>query len=148
VGRTLRSVKPEMLVMWERGLHSFHLIAGVLTRDSQVLARLSSSVKPQRLRQLSDGSYLAYIYPTEHKRRKGGERLLVRIVEYTIRDPALPGDGQVHRLIATLLDPEACPALELVWAYHERWEIEITLDKVGTHQRLLNRPLRSLKPVG
>jgi hypothetical protein len=46
------------------------------------------------------------------------------------------------------LDPEECPALELVWAYHERWEIEVTIDEVDTHQRLLDRPLRSLKPVG
>lgn len=32
--------------------------------------------------------------------------------------------------------------------YHERWEIELALDEMDTHQRLAKRPLRSLKPVG
>jgi len=146
--RLLRSIGPGMLVMWDRGFHRYELLVRVRQREAHVLARLPRSVKPQRVRQLPDGSYLAYLYPAEYKRRKGGERLLVRIVEYTIADPALPGYGQVHRLITTLLDPEACPALELVWAYHERWEIEVLIDEVDTHQRLLDHPLRSLKPVG
>ncbi len=72
----------------------------------------------------------------------------MRIVEYTISDPALPGYGEVHRLVTTLLNPEAFPALELARAYHERWEIELVIDEVDTHQRLAGRPLRSLKPVG
>jgi hypothetical protein len=36
----------------------------------------------------------------------------------------------------------------LACAYHERWEIEVIIDEVDTHQRLAGRPLRSLKPVG
>lgn len=146
--RMLRSVQPGMLVMWDRGMHDFDLILGVLECDSQVLARLPSHVKPELVRQLPDGSYLAYLRPSEYARRRHGERLLVRIVEYTITDPALTGYGVVHRLVTTLLDHKACPALELVWAYHERWEIEVTIDEIDTHQRLLDRPLRSLKPVG
>jgi hypothetical protein len=47
-----------------------------------------------------------------------------------------------------LLDPTAYPARDLIVLYHERWEVEITLDEVKIHQRLLPRPLRSLKPVG
>jgi hypothetical protein len=50
--------------------------------------------------------------------------------------------------VTTLLDPEAYPILDLICAYHERWEIEITLDEIDTHQRLLPGPLRSRKPVG
>ncbi len=97
---------------------------------------------------MPDGSYTAYLTPSDYQRRKRGERLLVRIVEYTISDPALPGYGEVHRLVTTLLNPEAFPALELARAYHERWEIELVIDEVDTHQRLAGRPLRSLKPVG
>ena len=33
-------------------------------------------------------------------------------------------------------------------AYHERWEIELVIDETDPHQRLADRPLRSLKPVG
>jgi hypothetical protein len=47
-----------------------------------------------------------------------------------------------------LLSPTDYPALDLIVLYHERWEVEITLDEVKVHQRLLPRPLRSLKPVG
>jgi hypothetical protein len=119
-----------------------------LERGAQVLSRLPSSVKPKRIRSLPDGSYLAYLFPSEYQRRKRGERQLVRIVEYTITDPALSGYGETHRLLTTLLDPETCSALELAWAYHERWEIELVIDEVDTHQRLAGRPLRSLKPVG
>jgi hypothetical protein len=31
---------------------------------------------------------------------------------------------------------------------HERWEIELVIDEIDTHQRLIGRPLRSLLPVG
>jgi hypothetical protein len=100
------------------------------------------------VRSLGDGSYLAYLQPSDYQRRKKGERLLVRVIEYTLTDPNLPGWGETHRLVTTLLDPEAYPILELICAYHQRWEIEITIDEIDTHQRLLPGPLRSRKPVG
>ncbi len=33
-------------------------------------------------------------------------------------------------------------------AYHERWEIEITLDEIEVHQHFHDGPIRSKKPVG
>jgi hypothetical protein len=146
--RVLRSLEEGMLIMWDRGFHDFDMLVQAQKRGAQVLARLPSNVKPKRVRALPDGSYLAYLYPSAYPRRKGGERLLVRIVEYTIVDPALPGYGECHRLVTTLLEPEAYPALDLACAYHERWEIEVIIDEVDTHQRLAGRTLRSLKPVG
>jgi hypothetical protein len=146
--RMLRSVEEGMLLMWDRGFHDFDMLVQARKRGAHALGRLPAHVKPTRIRTLADGSYLAYLHPTEYQRRKAGEHLLVRIVEYTILDPALPGYGEVHRLVTTLLDPALYPALELAWAYHERWEIEIVIDEVDTHQRLASRPLRSLKPVG
>lgn len=146
--RMLRSIEPGMLVMWDCGLHAYDMFQRVRQRDAHVLSRLPAHVKPQRVRRLPDGSYLAYISPSDYHRRKRGERLLVRVIEYTITDPALPGYGEIHRLVTTLLDHLACPALDLAYAYHERWEIELVIDEVDTHQRLAGRPLRSLKPVG
>ena len=134
--------------MWDRGLHDYDMIASVRQRGAHVLSRLPSNVKPKRVRHLPDGSYLARLYPSDYQRRKRGEHLLVRIIEYTITDPALPGYGEVHRLVTTLLDHEVYPAVDLACAYHERWEIELVIDEVDTHQRLAGRPLRSLKPVG
>src|SRR5437867_5179477 len=86
--RMLRSVRRGMLVMWDRGFHDFDMIVAVRRRGAHILSRLPSNVHPQRIRTLADGSYLAYLYPSEYRRRKQGERVLVRVITYTITDPA------------------------------------------------------------
>lgn len=146
--RMLRSVTAGMLVMWDRGFHDYDMIVGVRQRQAHVLSRLPAHAKPERVQTLPDGSWLAYIYPSDYQRRKRGERCLVRIIEYKVTDPALADPDETHRLLTTLLDPERYPAVELVCAYHERWEIEIAIDEMDTHQRLSAKTLRSLKPVG
>ena len=50
-------------------------------------------------------------------------------------------------MITSLLDEVAYPAHALDCAYHERWEIEITIDETDTHQ-WRPRPLRSRNPLG
>lgn len=146
--RLLRSLGRGMLVMWDRGFHDFDMIVGARQRGAHVLSRLPAHVKPQRLRTLADGSYLAYLYPSEYGRRKTGERVLVRVITYTISDPTLPGYGEQHRIITTLLNPRLAGAHAIACAYHERWEIELVIDEIDTHQRLATRTLRSLTPVG
>ena len=146
--RVLRSVCRGMLVMWDRGFHCFEMIVAVRRRKAHVLSRLPAHVKPHKVRTLKDGSYLAYLYPSEYQRRRRGERVLVRIITYTITDPALPGYGEEHRVLTTLLNPRLAPAHQVACAYHERWEIEIVIDEIDTHQRLVGRTLRSLTPVG
>lgn len=146
--RLLRRVRRGMLVMWDRGFHDFDMIVGARRRGAHVLSRLPSHVKPQRIRSLADGSYLAYLYPSDYGRRKRGERVLVRVITYPITDPALPGYQETYRVITTLLNPRHAPAHDLACAYHERWEIEIVVDELDTHQRLASRTLRSRKPVG
>ncbi|MBA2363900.1 MAG: IS4 family transposase [Chloroflexia bacterium] len=145
--RLLRSVGTGMLVMIDRSLYSYDFAVGIRGRGAHVLARMPAHVKPKPVRTLPDGTYLAWIYPAQRKRRKS-ERTLVRIVEYTLTDPSLPGCGQRYRLVTSLLSHTEYPALELACGYHERWEIEITIDETDTHQRLAGRTLRSLKPVG
>jgi len=146
--RLLRSIKAGMLALWDCGFHEYDLLVGVRQRRAHALGRLPAHVKPQRVRTLADGSYLAYLYPADYQRRKRGERVLVRIIAYTITDPALVGYGELHRLVTTLLNPVLAPALALACAYHERWESELVIDELDTHQRLAARTLRSLTPVG
>jgi Insertion element 4 transposase N-terminal/Transposase DDE domain len=146
--RLLRSLREDMLVLWDRGFHDYDMLVGARQRGAQVLGRLPSHVKPERLRTLPDGSVLAIIRPSDYQRRKRGEHLLVRVITYALTDPALPGSGETYRVLTTLLDPCQAPAYELACAYHERWEIELVVDEVDTHQRLAARTLRSLKPVG
>lgn len=146
--RLLRSVKRGMLLLWDRGFHDFDMVVAVRQRQAHVLSRLPAHVKPVPLRTLPDGSLLAYLLPSEDARRRAGQRILVRVITYTITDPALPGYGEVHRVITTLLNPRVAPAHAVACAYHERWEIEIVIDEIDTHQRLVGRTLRSLTPVG
>jgi hypothetical protein len=53
---------------------------------------------------------------------------------------------QVHRLITTLLSPEEAPAQALCLCYHERWEVEETIDETRNQQRVSQQPLRSRSP--
>lgn len=146
--RMLRSVTEDMLVMWDRGLHSFDMAMNTRQRGAHFLSRAPAHLVLTPVKYLSDGSYLSYIRPSEPARRKRDERLLVRVITYTIDDPDRPGHGEQHRLLTSLLNHESYPALDFACAYHERWEIEITIDEIDTHQRLATQPLRSQKPVG
>ena len=96
---------------------------------------------------LDDGSYLSKIYRNSGDRKNDRNGILVRIIEYTFDDPGRPGSGEPHRLLTTLLDETLDPAETLIVLYHERWEEELTIDELKTHQR--ERPvLRSQTPAG
>ncbi len=145
--RLLRSVGPGMLLTWDRGLHSFDLVAATRARRAHLLSRLSASVRPEVVQTLRDGTQLARRRPAASRRRRAGEPVLVRLLTYTLDDPARPGHGEVHRLVPSLLNPRAAPARALVEAYHARWEAALAFDELETHQRP-PRPLRSRTPVG
>jgi hypothetical protein len=143
----LRFLREEMLLLWDRGFLSYALVQQVLQRRSHLLARIKNNLVFQPIRRLRDGSYLAKLYasPRDRNRDEGG--LLVRIIEYTLNDPGRSGAGEKHRLLTTLLDGNRHPAKRLIVLYHERWEEELAIDELKTHQR--ERPvLRSETPAG
>ncbi len=143
----LRYLQPDMLLLWDRGFWSYKLVQQVVQRRAQLLARVKKNMVFRPLRRLGDGSLLTTLYASpRHRDRDEGGRI-VRLIEYTLRDPGRPGSGQQHRLLTTLLDDERYPAGELIVLYHERWEEELTIDELKTHQR--ERPvLRSETPAG
>lgn len=121
--RMLRSVGPGMLVLWDCGFHSFDMAERCFRQQkAHFLGRVPAYVVFQPVRSLPDGSYLAYIRPSRYPRRKSGECLLVRVIEYTIDDPGRPEHAEHHRLI--------------------------TIDETDTHQRLPYHPFRSRTPLG
>ena len=143
----LRHLTSDMLLLWDRGLLSYANVALVQKRQAQLLARIKKNLVFQPVQRFRDGSYLAKLYRGSWYRDHDRGGLLVRIIEYTFNDPNRPGSGQRHRLLTTLLDPRLDPAKTLVMLYHERWEIELTIDELKTHQR--ERPvLRSQTPTG
>lgn len=146
--RLLRSVGPGMLVLWDCGFHSYAMCERCQTNGAHFLGRVPAFVRFTPVRRLADGSYLAYIQPADRLRRKRGDQLLVRVLEYTFDDPARPHHGQRHRLITSLLDATSVPAHDLAVHYHERWEVELVVDETDTHQRRPLRPFRSRTPRG
>lgn len=144
--KLLRSIQPGVLLMWDRGLHSFRMVAATVKQGGQYLGRVPANVKFEVEQVLRDGSYLSWIYPDGKSKKKGGTPLRVRVIEYTIETCEQSQQPQTYRLLTSLLDPEQFPALLLAQEYHARWEVENTIDEVKTH--LLGRkvPIRSLNP--
>jgi hypothetical protein len=143
----LRLLQPDMLLLWDRNFLSYRTASEVRRRRAHLLARIKSNLIIEPTRALGDGSYLATLYRSAADRRNDRDGLLVRIIEYTFDDPGRPGSGEPHRLRTTLRDEGLDPAETLIVPYHERWEEEVTIDEVKTHQR--ERPvLRSQTPGG
>jgi hypothetical protein len=148
VGRILvRRVGTGDLVLWDREFHSFVLIAAVMARGADLLGRLPATAHPRVLRTLSDGTVLVQVHPTDRHRRHTDAAITLRLIRYTLADPARPGHAVEHRLVTSLLAPAHAPADQLVIAYHARWEWEVAMDEIKTHQRPAT-PLRSQHPVG
>lgn len=146
--RLLRSVKPDMLVMFDRGLVSFEGIHTIRQQGAAILAPARSDMKLTPHTRLSDGTYLADLRFWGNGDLHKEPPITVRVIAYTIDDPDRNPDKQTFRLITTLLDPDLYPAKILIEIYHQRWEIEIAIDEIDTHQRLTWTPFRSQKPVG
>jgi hypothetical protein len=147
--RVVRALAPGMLLLWDRGFHSLGLLRAVQARGADVLGRLPAHVHPQLLRPLADGSALVWLRPVRGAQDAGAVRepgLRVRLISYRLSGPGAPREP--IQLVTTLLDPTQAPAQALAATYHERWEVELTLDELDTHQRLATRTLRSLHPVG
>jgi len=70
----------------------------------------------------------------------------VRIISYQVTDERLGEVGQVYRLVTTLLNPQVAAALALIGLYHERWEVELVIDEIKTHERVQRKVLRSKTP--
>lgn len=141
--KLLRSVIEGMLLMWDRGLHSYVMVGATLARSCHYLGRVPANVKFEVEKVLDDGSYLSWIYPDGKSKKKGGTKIQVRVVEYTIDSDE---QQQTYRLITSLMDIALFPAVLLATEYEQRWEIENTIDELKTHLLGRKTPIRSLKP--
>lgn len=134
-----------MLLLWDQGLLSYQRVECVIQSGARLLARVQGGLKFKSIRSLPDGSYLAKLYPYPSARRHDTRGLLVRIIDYKLK--GRDGGEKKHRLLTTLVDPLAHPAADLIELYHVRWEEELAIDEIKTHE--LERPtLRSQTPAG
>jgi len=141
--KLLRSVTQGMLLMWDRGLHSYAMVQATVATGCDYLGRVPANAKFAVDLVLDDGSYLSWIHPDGKSRKKGSTKICVRVLEYSITTNK---GEQSYRLITSLIDIALFPALLLATEYHQRWEIENTIDELKTHLLGRKTPIRSLKP--
>jgi Insertion element 4 transposase N-terminal/Transposase DDE domain len=133
----------EALLVEDRGFFSYDDWQELDGRGQKLLVRVKSNLILEPFQQLSDGSYLAKIYPSSYCRSKDRDGIVVRVIAYTLDDPQRTGHQEEHRFITNLLEEIEYPALELIVGYHERWEHELVYDEQKTHQD----PTRAEKPA-
>lgn len=148
----LNDMPEDGLLLWDRGFFSYNLWKTLVSRNIRVLARVAKHLVLKPVKRLSDGSYLAKIYPTWYARQKDRDGIIIRVIRYKLDDPQRVGHEEEHLLITNLFEEELYPAEELIPLYHERWEHELVYDEQKTHQdpRRATKPanLRSETPAG
>jgi len=140
--RLFGRLRAGMLLIADRGFTGFDLWRAAAATGADLLWRVRNSAVLPVAEQLADGSYLSHIYAARDKHRHA-DPITVRVVEYT-----LAGQATVYRLITTILDPAQAPALDLAALYAQRWEFEISLGELKTHQGAPRMVLRSHTPDG
>lgn len=134
-----------MLVLVDRGLYSYDLLAKIARTGAEACFRVSATPDLPVITWFSDGSFLSYVAEPDAKAKaraklKAGKIVLtelpgmyVRVVDYEV--PNRGEKNELFTLVTTITDPAGITAVELAEAYHERWEIELTFDEIETHQR-------------
>ena len=144
-GPLLRHLEPDMLLLWDRGFASYALVqSGAGARRSCWPAGRGTAFCGRCT--CCDGSYLRQDLRHDSDRRHDRNGIDVRVIEYACGDgsgspgAASPPDDVCW--ITTCIRPK-----RLVELYHTRWEEEIAIDELKTHQ-LDALPLRSQTPGG
>jgi hypothetical protein len=142
--KVLPALKEGMLCLADRNFFGFDLWNEARASGADLLWRVKRNLRLPCEERLSDGSYLSTIYRSDKERRRRSNGVRVRVIEYTLEGVA--GAEPIYRLVTSILDPSQAPAQELAALYHERWEIETTLDELKTHLRGSKIVLRSKTP--
>jgi Insertion element 4 transposase N-terminal/Transposase DDE domain len=136
-GELAGHLKAGMLLLADRNFAAQHLLATFVGTGAHLLVRAKSGRRLPPIARLADGTYLA---------RMG--LLTVRVIDAEITIVTAAGRASGHyRLITTLTDPAAYPALDLVRLYHQRWEIETCYAELKS-TILGGRVLRARTPAG
>jgi hypothetical protein len=148
--RIVDDCEPEMLVLADRGFYSYDLWAAARDTGAELVWRVKDDVTLPVLEWLPDGSYRSELIPANWKKRLRSNVpddvcIPVRVIEYMVANRK-EGERETIRLITSIADHELAPAIELAALYHDRWEFELTLDEIETHQMPWSRVLRSKTP--
>jgi hypothetical protein len=140
----LPSLRKGMLCLADRNFYGYELWNQARSTGADLLWRVKKNLRLPCEKRLPDGSYLSRVYASSKDQRHQTNGVAVRVIEYSLE--GIPGAEPIYRLLTTILDHEAAPAVELAALYHERWEIETALDELKTHLRGSKIVLRSKTP--
>lgn len=157
VPQLLPDLEPDMLILADRGFHSYRLWHEVIDTGAAVVFRVSSTLVLPVLETFPDGSYRSVLLenkrqsPIRKSAKRSGDPVAYlskvgtpcRVVEYQVPNR---GSNETYRLITSILDYAEAPAPDLAALYHERWEIELAFDEIEIHQLGHGRVLRSKSP--
>jgi len=147
----LPSLRPDMLVLADRGFPGYHLWAEATATGAHQVWRVPASFGLPVLNTLREGTYLSHLTARPQKGTPTPPPIPVRVVEYTVTSTDTSDNtttSEQFRLITTLTDPATAPARELAQLYHQRWQIETALGALKTEQRGSGIVLRSHQPAG
>lgn len=140
-GRIIGRLEKGMLCLADRGLYSYELWRAASATGAELVWRVQKGIRLRERERLPDGSYLSEVRPSQGPRKKN--LIAVRVICFTIK---LKGRSEAYRLITTILDPAAAPALELAHLYAARWTIETAFGELKVRQRDRKLVLRSQLP--
>jgi Transposase DDE domain len=154
--RLLGHLRPDDLVLMDRGFFSYGLFWQVIRAEAQFAIRAISGVKFTTVETLPDGTRLVDWTPSDRRWKKEGlpGTIRLRVIDYQIKgfrpstivtsvlDPA-----QIERdvWVGLALVDETGRVLRGAGLYHRRWEIETTYSELKETQGL-ERSLRGRTP--
>jgi hypothetical protein len=150
--RLIASLRPGMLLLADRGFTDYALWCDSAGTGAELLWRIRRDVGLHICQALPDGSALAWWKIPKAVRLADGHRLppqvLVRVVSgwVGVVDARGVHRGDPYRLLTTLTDHQAHPAVEIVRCYGRRWQVELAIKGLKTVQGATR--LRSRTPEG
>ncbi|MGH6891213.1 MAG: IS4 family transposase [Dongiaceae bacterium] len=138
--RILDELPKGCLLLMDRLYAAWGWLWSLTQRGHQFVTRIPKHVRPRRIRTLGPGDHLVEARPSRSVQR----RFLGIPQRFVLRELSVRIRGKWYRYLTSFLDPAAHPAIDLVRLYCQRWEEEIGLDEIKTHEcaaTTVNRPL-------
>lgn len=138
--RMLPHVPEGSLLLLDRNFNSWQFLWGLRKRDNHFLLRAKDAMKGDPVRTLGPGDRLVNMPVRSEVRAKDPtvpKTVLVREISARIQ-------GVPFRFFTSLLDPLSFRSIDLVFLYAQRWQEEIAIDEIKTHQcpyTTVNRPV-------
>jgi hypothetical protein len=139
--KVLVGLRKGMVCLADRLFPGLALWKKATATGAHMVWRAKVGLKLQRINTLADGSWLAK-WKSETRGQEDRVGVMIRVVEYRLTG----GNGEIFRLITSLLDPEEAPAKELAALYPQRWEVELVIKESKQVFRAGRLTLRSKMP--